>query len=117
VATPRPALGHAHDRSVPGLPAGPCRTRSSTWLRSGFLLGATATLALTLVPGTALAAPERATTPEQAAQLVADASHQLEVVTEQVNEAREKLTQQQAAADAAAKAADDAQGQLDALDG
>jgi cell wall-associated NlpC family hydrolase len=80
-------------------------------------VGATTALTVTLLPGTAAAEPGRATTPEQAAQLVADASHQLEVVQEQVNSAREALTQQQAAADAAHQAADQAQQQLDALDG
>jgi len=80
------------------------------------LVGATATLALTLLPGTAAAVPD-ATTPEQAAQLVADASQQLEVVSEQVNTAREELKTQQAAVDAAEKAAAQAQDQLHTLDG
>jgi cell wall-associated NlpC family hydrolase len=80
-------------------------------------VGATAALTVMLLPGTAAADPTRATSPEQAAQLVADASHQLEVVQEQVNSAREALTQQQAAADAAHQAADQAQQQLDELDG
>jgi cell wall-associated NlpC family hydrolase len=80
-------------------------------------VGATAALTITLLPGTASADPERASSPEQAAKLVADASHQLEVVQEQVNSAREELTQQQAAADSAHQAAEQAQQQLDALDG
>ena len=50
-------------------------------------LGATAALTFTVLPGTASAAPD-AGSPQQAAQLVADASHQLEVVTEQVNTAQ-----------------------------
>jgi cell wall-associated NlpC family hydrolase len=114
VATLRPALGRAQHRPDIHHPA---RTRSSARLRSGLLLGATTALTITLLPGTAAAEPGRATSPEQAAQLVADASHQLEVVQEQVNSAREELTQQQAAADAAHQAADQAQQQLDALDG
>ena len=114
MATPRPALGHARERSDTFHPA---RTRSSARLRAGLLLGATTALTVTLLPGTAAAEPGRATTPEQAAQLVADASHQLEVVQEQVNSAREELTQQQAAADAAHQAADRAQQQLQDLDG
>jgi cell wall-associated NlpC family hydrolase len=113
VATLRPALGRAQRRPDHH----PTRTRSSAWLRSALLVGATTALTVTLLPGTAAAEPGRATTPEQAAQLVADASHQLEVVQEQVNSAREALTQQQAAADAAHQAADQAQQQLDALDG
>jgi cell wall-associated NlpC family hydrolase len=80
-------------------------------------VGATAALTVTLLPGTASADPERASSPERAAQLVADASHQLEVVQEQVNSAREALTQQQTAADSAHQAAEQAQQQLDALDG
>jgi cell wall-associated NlpC family hydrolase len=113
VATLRPALGRAHRRPDHH----PTRTRATAWLRSGLLVGATTALTVTLLPGTAAAEPGRATSAEQAAQLVADASHQLEVVQEQVNSAREALTQQQAAADAAHQAADQAQQQLDALDG
>jgi cell wall-associated NlpC family hydrolase len=114
VATPRPALGHARERSDNRPPA---RTRPSAWLRSGVLLGVTAALTVTLLPGTAVAEPGRATTPEQAAQLVADASHELEIVQERVNTAREELELQQAAAAAADKAAEEAQQQLDELDG
>lgn len=114
MATLRPARGHAHHRPDTSHPA---RTRSLTRLRTGLLVGATAALTVTLLPGTAAADPTRATSPEQAAQLVADASHQLEVVQEQVNSARESLTQQQAAADAAHQAADQAQQQLHDLDG
>ncbi|MGY1679394.1 C40 family peptidase [Geodermatophilus sp. SYSU D01176] len=75
--------------------------------------GSTATLALTLVPGTAAADPEETTSAARAAERAARAAHELEVVTEQVNEARETLAQQQAADHAAAGA----QAQLDALDG
>ena len=114
MATLRPALGHAQRRSDTHHPA---RTRSFARLRSGLLLGATAALTITLLPGTASADPERASSPEQAAKLVTDASHQLEVVQEQVNSAREQLTQQQTAAESAHQAAEQAQRQLDALDG
>ncbi|MGY1713928.1 C40 family peptidase [Geodermatophilus sp. SYSU D01106] len=72
---------------------------------------------MTLLPGTAVADPERATTPEQAAELAADAGRRLEAVSEQVNEARETVLQQQAAAAAADQALADAQAQLQALDG
>ncbi|MGY1663077.1 C40 family peptidase [Geodermatophilus sp. SYSU D00705] len=117
MATPRPALGHALDLSHPDLPVLFRRPRLARRLGRGIVLGATATLALTLLPGTAAADPQQAGTAAQAAQLVAQAGHELEVVTEQVNEAREVLAQQQAAADRARQAAADAQQQLDALDG
>jgi cell wall-associated NlpC family hydrolase len=76
-------------------------------------------LTVAVLPGAASAAPSgtRATTPEQATKLVADANHDLEVVTERLNEARDTLAQQQAAATAADKAVADAQAQLAALDG
>jgi cell wall-associated NlpC family hydrolase len=116
VATPRPALGHAPDRSPSRHTGGTRRHRSSAWIRSGLLLG-TVGLTVGLLPGTASAEPTRATSPEQAAQLVSDASRQLEVVSEQVNTAKAELDRQRAAADAADQAAADAQAQLDALDG
>jgi cell wall-associated NlpC family hydrolase len=76
-----------------------------------------ASLTLTVLPGSAAAAPGTdATTPEQATELVADATHELEVVTEQLNDAQVTLTQQQAAADAAGQAVATAQAQLAALD-
>ncbi|PRY50475.1 cell wall-associated NlpC family hydrolase [Geodermatophilus tzadiensis] len=81
------------------------------------LLGTTAGLTLALLPGTATADPEQAATAAQASALAAEAGHRLEVVTEQVNEAREVLAQQQAAAEQADRAAADARSQLDALDG
>jgi cell wall-associated NlpC family hydrolase len=77
------------------------------------------TLTVAVLPGTASAAPgagTRASTAEEATRLVADATHDLEVVTEQLNDAQETLAQQQAAADAAGKAVADTQAQLDALD-
>ena len=81
------------------------------------LVGASAALVLGLVPGTAAADPGEASTPEEAARLVAVAGHRLEVVTEQYNEAREVLEQQQAAADEAEQAADEADARLAELDG
>jgi cell wall-associated NlpC family hydrolase len=74
-------------------------------------------LTVTALPGSAAAAPGDATDPAQAAQIVADASRELEVVTEQVNEAKVVLEQQQAAVASAAQAAADAQTRLTALDG
>jgi peptidoglycan DL-endopeptidase CwlO len=90
-------------------------------LGGGLLLGAVASLALAFLPGIASAAPgggvTQATTAEQATALVADATHELEVVTEQLNQARETLAQQRAAAQTAGQAVTDAQAQLAALDG
>ncbi|WP_304548897.1 C40 family peptidase [Blastococcus sp. TF02A-26] len=80
-------------------------------------MGTTAALALTALPGTAAAEPGTATTPQQAAQLVAAASHELEVLSEQINEAREVLAQQQQAAAAAHAEVEQTRVELDALDG
>ncbi|MGY1832171.1 NlpC/P60 family protein [Geodermatophilus sp. SYSU D01180] len=118
MATPRPALGHAREKSTSATrTAGPHRPSRARHLGRVTLVGTTAALTLTLLSGTAAADPERAGTPEQAAQLAAEAGHRLEVVTEQVNEAREVLAQQRAAADEADRAAAEAQGQLQELDG
>src|SRR3954452_13900230 len=51
-----------------------------------------------LAPLPAVAAPEQATTSQQAAALVAERAHQLEVVTEQFNDARVQLEAKQAEA-------------------
>ncbi|MGY1691760.1 C40 family peptidase [Geodermatophilus sp. SYSU D01105] len=117
MATPRPALGHALDQIDSDLPLAFRRPTLPRRLGRGIVVGAVATLSLTLLPGTAAADPEQATSAAQAAQLVARAGHDLEVVTEQANEARETLAQQQAAAEAAHQAAAAARQQLDALDG
>ena len=99
-------------------PAAPGRSGVLGRLGTGLLVAAAASLAVTLLPGSASAAPEltQAATPEQATQLVSDANHELEVVTEQLNEAQETLVQQQAAADAAGQAVTATQAQLAALD-
>jgi cell wall-associated NlpC family hydrolase len=101
------------------LPAVPRRSRALGRVGTGLLLGALASLTLTVLPGSASAAPgdtTQAATPEQATKLVADANHDLEVVTEQLNDAQETLAQQQAASDTAGEAVADAQAQLAALD-
>jgi cell wall-associated NlpC family hydrolase len=72
---------------------------------------------LALLPATAAAEPGEATTSEEAAALVADASHDLEVVTEKFNEAREVLRQQQADVEKAEQVAAEAEEELAALDG
>ena len=98
MATPHAFRTHAPDQfRFDPLP--PARTRS---LRSGLLIGATSVaLTFTVLPGTAVADPTEATTPEQATQLVAQASHELEVVTEELNTAKVELEQHQAEAAAA----------------
>ncbi|SFK59741.1 C40 family peptidase [Geodermatophilus ruber] len=118
MATPRPALGHAVDPHHPDLPVAFRRPTLAGLLGRGVVIGATALLSVTLLPGTAAADPDQqATSAAQAAQLVAEASHQLEVLTEQINEAREVLEQQQAAAASAHQAAAEAQARLASLDG
>ncbi|SHH19299.1 C40 family peptidase [Geodermatophilus nigrescens] len=120
MATPRPSLGHAREQSASrstARVAGAHRPSRRRLLGRVALVGTTAALTVTLLPGTAVADPERATTPEQAAELAADAGRRLEAVSEQVNEARETVLQQQAAAAAADQALADAQAQLQALDG
>ncbi len=114
MATPQSVLNPALGQAAP-LPS----TRSSRLrrLRAGLLLGTSATLTIGLLPGTAAADPDDASTSAEAARLVAEASHELEVVTEKFNEARELLEQQQAEADAAEKTAAKAAEQLGALDG
>ena len=114
MATPHAVLPHALDQSdAPRRPAPGHVGR----LRSGLLLGVTAALTFTVLPGTAAADPGQVTDAAQAAQLVADSEHQLEVVTEKLNEAKVQLEQQHAAVAGAEQAAVDAQAQLDALDG
>ncbi|MGY1833286.1 C40 family peptidase [Geodermatophilus sp. SYSU D01180] len=82
--------------SVPGMPATGRGRRAAVALVGALGIG----LGLGAVP--APAGAEEPTTAADAAQLVAARGHDLEVVTEQFNEAREALAAQQAAADAAA---------------
>jgi cell wall-associated NlpC family hydrolase len=111
VATPHAELKHA-----PALFTAPRAPRRLGRIRSGLLVGAAAALTITALPGGASAAPGDATSTAQVAQLVADASRQLEVVTEQVNEAKVQLDQQQAAVAAADQAATAAQSRFDQLE-
>ena len=116
MATPRPALGHALQPSTPGSHTGPLRILTSrNRLRAGLVLGAAASACVTLValPSSASAEPNAA----QMTQMVATASHQLEVVSEQVNQARVELTGQQAEAKRADRSAALAQAQLDVMRG
>ena len=76
------------------------RTTSRRWSRAA--LAATATVAVLLTPATASAAPASA---DEAQRLVAETSRQLATLDEQVHEAELTVAaQQQAAADAAARA-------------
>ena len=63
----------------------------------------TAACGVTLAPLPAAAEPEQPTTSQQAAELVAARAHDLEVLTEQFNEARERLTATQESAARAAE--------------
>ncbi len=117
MATPDVVLPHALEQSATARPSASARAGYAGWLRSGLLLGVTAALTFTVLPGTATAEPGDVTDPAQITRLVADAEHELEVVTEQLNEAKVQLEKQQTAAVGAQQAAADAQAQLDALDG
>jgi cell wall-associated NlpC family hydrolase len=116
VATPHAVLPHALEQTATPRPSAPAAGHVG-WLRSGLLLGVTAALTFTVLPGTASAVPGDVTDAGQAAQLVAQASHELEVVSEQLNEAKVVLERQQAAVASADQAAAEAQTRLDALDG
>jgi cell wall-associated NlpC family hydrolase len=65
------------------------------------LLTLVAATGVVLAPLPAAAAPGPATTPQEAAALVAARAHDLEVVTEKFNDAREQLTAKQATAEQA----------------
>ena len=116
MATPHAELKHAPELFTSPL-VGARVPRRLGRLRSGLLVSAAAALTVTVLPVSAAAAPGEATDAAHAAQLVADANHQLEVVTEQLNEAKVQLEAQQAAVATADQAAADAQTRLDALDG
>lgn len=114
MATPHAVSTPAHVQFLSDRPDGRPVARRLGRLRSGLLVGATAALTITVLPGTAAADPGDLA---DAAARVADASHQLEVVSEQVNEARVVLEKQEAAVADAERAAADARAQLAALDG
>jgi cell wall-associated NlpC family hydrolase len=116
VATPRPALGHALQPSTAGSRTGSLRAFGArTRLRAGLVLGVAASACVTLVvlPGSASAEPDAA----EVTQLVATASHQLEVVSEQVNQARVELRTQQAVADRADRSVALARARFEAMRG
>jgi len=105
VATPQTALPPALRQVAPAPTHRSARPTRARRLRTGVLVGASAAVTLALLPGTAAAEPGEATTSDQAAELVADASHDLEVVTEKYNEARETLRLQRTEVKAAEEAA------------
>ena len=100
------------------LPAGHRRIRAFGRLGTGLLLGMAVSLTVAVLPGSAVAAAAgtKAATAEEATKLVADASHELEVVTEQLNDAQNTLAEQQAAAAVAGQSLAAAQAQAAALD-
>ena len=111
MATPHAVLKHVHHPLDTEL-----RNRRTRRVRTGLLLGATAALTFTVLPGTASASPD-AGSPQQAARLVADASHQLEIVTEKVNTAQVLLARQKEAVAKADLAVAAAQARLDSMSG
>ncbi|SEP01042.1 C40 family peptidase [Trujillonella endophytica] len=97
---------------VRAFPARAHRPGPAAVLRRAVLLATSVGVALgvALVPGSAAA--EEPATASEAAELMAARGHDLEVVTEQFNEAREQLAALQAQAAEAAAAADQAQAQV-----
>ncbi|MFW3172083.1 NlpC/P60 family protein, partial [Geodermatophilus sp. CPCC 206100] len=92
--------------------ATPRTARPAAWRRAAVVLAGA--LALAGVPAAAGAEPGTA---QEAARLVAERGHQLEVVTEQFNEARVELDARRRAADEAAAAVAGAQAAVDAAQG
>jgi cell wall-associated NlpC family hydrolase len=109
-------LNHARHLFHSDSPAGRLRSRRTVRTRSVVLAGATAVLSFSVLPGTAAAAPGEVTTAQQATQLVAESSHQLEVVTEELNTAKVRLEQEKAAVKAAERDAAEAEKRLHSLD-
>ena len=82
------------------------------------MLGVAGMLSLSVLPSTAAAAPGdpvNPVNPNEVASLVAERGHELEVLTETFNEARETLSTQQAAVEAAAAEVAAAEAQLTSL--
>src|SRR4051794_8302416 len=96
---PRPILPYRPPRSI----------RRAVLVLSGVIA---VSAGIALVPQAASAAPDAPATAQQAAELMAARAHELEVVTEQFNTARDGLDRQQAAAKAAADALAKAQADL-----
>lgn len=101
-------MAKVHVRSTPVRPA----TRPRRKLARCFLVGMAGAATVGLFPTTGTAAPGDPVTADDAAALVADRGHQLEALTEQYNEARERLEGQQTAATSAASQVAEAGQQL-----
>ncbi|MGY2067368.1 NlpC/P60 family protein [Blastococcus sp. SYSU DS0619] len=114
MAPPHALLTHAPEQFATVGRRSPASARRLGPVGSGLLVSAAAALTVTLLPATASAVP--GTADEVAAQ-VAEASHELEVVSEQLNEARVALDAHRHDAEVATEAAEAAQARLDALDG
>jgi cell wall-associated NlpC family hydrolase len=120
VATPRTALTPALRQAAPALSHPSTRSARARRGRAGVLVGASAAMTVALLPGTSAADPgdrRNPATSEEAAELVADASHELEFVTEEFNEAREVLRRQKAEVAEAEQTAAEAEEELASLDG
>ncbi|MGY1724719.1 NlpC/P60 family protein [Blastococcus sp. SYSU DS0533] len=113
MATPHAVLTHAPAQLHP---ADRCSSRARRLgpLRSGFLVTAVTAVTVTILPGAASAVPGTA---DAVAAQVAEASHELEVVSEQLNEARVVLARHQDEAEAADEAAAAAEARIGSLDG
>ena len=90
--------------------ASPASRRGAVARRAGFAVAAVIGILFAGVP--AQAAPGDPSTSAEAAELVAARGHELEVITEQFNEARDGLLAQHAAAEAAIAQAEQAQAAL-----
>ena len=110
-------MATTHAQNVHAQDAAPARTgRLFRRTSRRLVLVAVASLAgIGLMPTTGAAAPGDPGTADEAASMVAERGHQLEILTEEFNEARERLSAQQAAATAAAAEVADAETQLAAL--
>jgi cell wall-associated NlpC family hydrolase len=105
-------IQNVHPQNTAPAQAGRSLRRTSRRLA----LVAVASLAgIGIMPTTGAAAPGDPGTADEAASIVAERGHQLEVLTEEFNEARERLGAQQAAAAAAAAEVAEAETQLAAL--
>ncbi|MGY1827152.1 MULTISPECIES: NlpC/P60 family protein [unclassified Blastococcus] len=114
MATPHALLTHAPEQLGTADRCSSSRARRSGPLRSGLLVTAAAAMTVTFLPGTASAVPGTA---DAVAAQVARASHELEVVSEELNEAKVVLAGHQRDAEAASEATAEAEARLGSLDG
>ncbi|MGY1913883.1 NlpC/P60 family protein [Blastococcus sp. SYSU DS0973] len=114
MATPQAPLTQAPERAPAAGGRSSASARRSGPLRSGVLVSAAAALTVIVIPGTAVAVPGAA---DEVAAQVAEANHELEVLSEQLNDARVALEGHEGAARAAGDAVAAAEARLGALDG